>query len=114
MHWAKPSAMLCCLALRAFGGDLLDAARALLETDPSRALEYCRQAAGPEAWPVMLEADVKLQSWAAAERVGEAAMGEIEAGRLFPRLADVNEEARARRWYAEALDHSGKADQARE
>jgi thiol-disulfide isomerase/thioredoxin len=114
MHWAKRSAIFCCLAASAFAGDLLGTARALVETDPARALEYCRQVAGPEAWPVMLEADVKLQSWAAAERVGEAVIGEIESGRLFPRISDVNDEARARRWYAEALDRAGKPHQARE
>lgn len=74
----------------------------------------CGAFAQPQNWPAVLEADVRSGSWAAAVRVGEATVQEIEAGRLFPRFEDVEEEAKVRRFFAEALDHAGKSEQARE
>ncbi len=64
-------------------------------------------------WPAQLETDVKAQSWDAAVRVGAAIVEEIDAGRMFARFADVTEEVRIRRMYADALDQVNKADEAR-
>jgi thiol-disulfide isomerase/thioredoxin len=110
-------AILGCLGVNpvtAASNQFIESAKAVLDTNPALALEFCRQVAGPEAWPVMLEADVRLRNWDAAARVGEAAIEEIDAGRVFPRLADARDEASARRAYADALHHLGRADQARE
>jgi peroxiredoxin len=69
--------------------------------------------AQPVHWPAILENDVKLGSWAAAERVGAATIDEIEAGRLFARAADVQEEVKVRQLYAQALENTAKPDLAR-
>src|SRR5215475_8782119 len=68
---------------------------------------------GQDHWAAQLATDVKAGSWDAAERVGSALMGEIEAGRIFSRFSDVPAEAAVRRLYAEALDHLGRKDEAR-
>ncbi len=68
----------------------------------------------PANWPGVLESDVKSGSWEAAVRVGQATVEEIDAGRMFTRFADVAEEAKVRRLYAEALDHVGNPERARE
>lgn len=76
-------------------------------------LFFCATAlAQPAKWPATLEADVKSQSWAAAERVGEALAEEIDAGRMFATFDEVAEEAKARQLYAEALEHNGKSREA--
>lgn len=77
-------------------------------------LFFCAIAvAQPEKWPSVLEADVKSESWRAAERVGEALAEEIDAGRMFTSFKDTRAEAKARDLFADALEHLGKADQAR-
>jgi thiol-disulfide isomerase/thioredoxin len=68
----------------------------------------------PANWPAVLEADVNSGSWAAAERVGQATVEEIDAGRMFARFADAAEDAKVRRFYADALEHMGNAEQARQ
>ena len=70
--------------------------------------------AQPAQWPARLADDVHSGSWASAARVGEATVEEIEAGRLFPRVADVAQEAAVRRDFAEALDRLGKNGEAGE
>lgn len=69
--------------------------------------------AQPERWPAALEQDVHSQSWAAAERVGDALAAEIDAGRIFATFAGSGEEARVRNLFADALEHNGKTAEAR-
>ena len=88
-------------------------ARALLDRDPTLSLDYCRRVrSAPQLWPIMLDAEARLRDWPMAERYGEAVIEEIDAGRLFSRLADAPEESRMRRLYAAALEHDGKAEAA--
>jgi peroxiredoxin len=107
-----------------------EVAKALLDADPATSLDYSRKGAGDLAehwvdsdgadflaqemfWPLMLEAQIKLQKWVEAERLSKATVHEIEAGHLFPELTKRAEETRVRRLYAEALDHGGKTEEAR-
>jgi hypothetical protein len=67
----------------------------------------------PQKWPATLQADIAAGSWAAAERVGEALIEEIDAGRMFATFGEVAEEAKSRALYADALEHIGKPETAR-
>ena len=69
--------------------------------------------AQPAKWPAALEADVKAGSWAAAARVGEALVEEIDAGRMFASFAEAPQEAKIRNLFAEALDSNQEFDEAR-
>lgn len=69
--------------------------------------------AQPEKWPAALARDVQSESWAAAERVGEALAEEIDAGRMFASFAEAPREAAMRELYAVALDHRGNLAEAR-
>jgi hypothetical protein len=69
--------------------------------------------AQPEKWPTALEADVKSGSWAAAERVGEALVQEIDAGRMFASFSEASQEAKIRNLFAEALDSNQEFEEAR-
>lgn len=76
-------------------------------------LFFCAVGFGqPAKWPSVLEADVKSESWAAAERVGAALAEEIDAGRMFTSFNDVREEAKVRDLFADALERLGKTDRA--
>ncbi len=92
---------------------VMEIARTFLDLDPAVSIEYCGKIrSAPQLWPILLDAEVRLGNWPMAERYGEAVMEEIDAGRLFSRLADAKEEARMRRLYAAALEHQGKHDAA--
>ena len=108
----------------------LEIARVLLDKDPALSFSYASKAAAFVAqewvntngldpgdqftpWPLMLEAAVQSNHWPAAERLGRAAVREIEAGKLLPRLNDLAGEVKVRRLYAEALDRAGKPEEAR-
>jgi len=97
----------------------LELAKALIDANPAGSLECSSKAAQADParqrwfWPLMLEAQIRLGRWEAADRLGAKSVEEIEAGRMFGRVTDVSGEAVLRRAYAQALDHRGKIDEAR-
>jgi peroxiredoxin len=97
----------------------LEVAKALIDANPAGSLECSSKAAEADParqrwfWPLMLEAQIRLGQWEAADRLGAKSVEEIEAGRMFGRVTDVSDEAVLRRAYAQALDHRGKIDEAR-
>jgi thiol-disulfide isomerase/thioredoxin len=90
----------------------LEIAERLIDVDPEASLVLAKHTADADwsrrkwFWPVMLRAEIKLKEWDAAEALGAEAVREIDAGRL-------DDEIRFRRWYADALDHLHRVDEAR-
>jgi thiol-disulfide isomerase/thioredoxin len=97
----------------------LDKAQKLIDTNPGASLTIAENAAAADwsrrkwFWPVMLQAEVKLGKWDAAERLGSEAVKEIDAGRLFEHADEIGDEVRFRRLFAEALEHRNRGEEAR-
>jgi thiol-disulfide isomerase/thioredoxin len=97
----------------------LERAGKLIDSDAAASLAVAEHAAAADwsrrkwFWPLMLQAQVKLAQWEAAERLGSEGVKEIEGGWLFEHPDEIADEVRFRRRFAEALEHRNRGEEAR-